>query len=74
MANYVPRVLVCGSIEDFAKKIGDKPVEVVGQMTLKKTDDNVNLFLGGRTLTNEELHQLLDGAAEYLIFVDPLDF
>ena len=74
MATYVPRVLVCGSVEDFAKKIGNKPVEVVGQIILKKTDDDVKIFFGGRALTAEDLRRLLDGAADYLIFVDALDF
>ena len=32
MAVYVPRVIVCGSVEDFRKEIGNKPVEIVGQI------------------------------------------
>ncbi|MBR3499461.1 MAG: DUF4422 domain-containing protein [Selenomonadaceae bacterium] len=74
MATYVPRVLVCGSMEEFIKKIGNKPVEVVGQILFDKTDDGAKLFLGGRALTDENIRLLLDGAADYLIFVDALDF
>ncbi|MBQ3727359.1 MAG: DUF4422 domain-containing protein [Selenomonadaceae bacterium] len=74
MATYVPRVLVCGSMEEFIKKIGNKPVEVVGQIIFEKADENINLFLGGRTLTDEKIRRLLDGAADYLVFVDALDF
>ena len=73
MATYVPRVLVCGSVEDFARKIC-KPAEVVGQIFLNKTGDDVKIFFGGQVLTAEELRRLLDGAAEYLIFTDALDF
>lgn len=29
---YVPRVIVCGDVDEFKKIIGDKPVEVVGQI------------------------------------------
>ena len=74
MATYVPRVLVCGSVEEFIKKIGSKPVEVVGQIILEKTDEDINLFLGGRALTEEDIRLLLDGAADYFVFVDALNF
>ena len=74
MATYVPRVLVCGSVEEFIKKIGNKPVEVVGQIIFGKTDEDINLFLGERALTDEKIRRLLDGAADYLVFVDALDF
>ena len=74
MATYVPRVLVCGNVEDFAKKIGNKPVEVVGQIIFEKTDDDAKLFSGGRALSAEDIRLLLDGAADYLVFVDALDF
>ncbi|MBR0287534.1 MAG: DUF4422 domain-containing protein [Selenomonadaceae bacterium] len=74
MAIYIPRVLICGDIGDFRKNFGDKPAEIVGQVILSKTDDDVKLFLGERALTNEDIIQMLDGMAEYLIFVDDLDF
>ncbi len=74
MATYVPRVLVCGSVEEFRKKIGDKPVEIVGQIIFEMTGSDVKLFLCERALTADDIKNLLDGAAEYLIFVDALDF
>ena len=43
MATYVPRVLVCGNVEAFRKKIGDKPVEVVGLINFSELE---NLELG----------------------------
>ena len=35
MATYVPRIVVCGDVETFRKIIGDRPVEVVGQINFK---------------------------------------
>lgn len=35
MATYVPRVMICGDVEAFKEIIGDKPVEVVGQINFK---------------------------------------
>ena len=63
MAKYVPRVLICGNLEDFKKIIGDKPAEVVGQINFAE-----------KNLTGEDLRQMLDGAAEYLIFTDDIEF
>ncbi|MBE8949499.1 MAG: DUF4422 domain-containing protein [Quinella sp. 3Q1] len=74
MAIYVPRVLVCGSVEDFRKKIGNKPAQVVGQIIFKMTGSDVKLFFSERSLTADDIKNLLDGAAEYLIFNDALDF
>lgn len=56
MASYVPRVIICGSVEEFRKKIGDKPAEVVAQINVDELDDAIK--------------NLIDGAAEYLIFTD----
>ena len=74
MAIYIPRVLICGDVEDFKKKIGSKPVEIVGQIKFDKTDDDINLFFGEQNLTKDDITKLLDGSAEYLIFVDTLEF
>ena len=74
MAIYVPRVLVCGNIEEFRKKIGDKSVEVVGQIIFEKKEEDVKLFFGEKILTSEDISKILDGAAEYLIFTDALEF
>jgi len=74
MASYVPRVLMCGNIEEFKKKIGNKSVEIIGKVTFNKTGDDVKLFFGERALTGDDIKNLLDGMAEYLIFVDALDF
>ena len=74
MAKYVPRVLLCGDEQEFRRIIGSKPVEVVGKVLFKLTGDEVNLFFDGRNLTGEDLRQLLDGAADYLIFTDLLEF
>ena len=74
MATYVPRVLVCGSVEDFRKKIGDKPAQVVGKIFFEMTGDDVKLFFGERALTADDIKNFLDGAAEYLIFTDALNF
>ena len=74
MATYVPRVLICGSVEKFREKI-KKPVEIVGQVILQEMNDEVKIFFDGRELTtNENIKNLLDNTAEYLIFVDALDF
>ena len=73
MATYVPRVLLCGDAAAFKKIIGDKPVEIVGQVTCRRAGDEVQLFYGEEFLTDEKLSRLLDGAAEYLIFTDPLE-
>ena len=73
MATYVPRVLLCGDAEEFKKIIGNKPAEIIGQVTCKPAGDEVTLFYGGRILTDEELVRLLDGTAEYLVFNDPLE-
>ena len=74
MATYVPRVLICGSVEKFREKI-KMPVEIVGQIFLQETDDEVKIFFGEQILTtDEDIKNLLDGTAEYLIFVDAYDF
>ena len=70
MAKYVPRVLICGDVAEFKKIIGNKPAEVVGQAKF----DNGKLFLNNRELNAEDIRQLLDGTAEYLIFTDALAF
>ena len=62
MAKYVPRVLICGDVAEFKKIIGDKPAEVVGQINFAE-----------KNFTAEDIRQLLDGTAEYLIFTDPLE-
>ncbi len=62
MAIYIPRILLCGDIEEFRKKIGDKPVEVVEQIDFKE-----------KNFTSGEIRNLLDGTAEYLIFTDALE-
>ena len=72
MATYVPRVLVCGNVEVFNEKIG-KPAEVVGQINFMKSGDDVKLFFGERDLNGEDIKNLLDGAAEYLIFTDDFE-
>ena len=74
MATYIPRVLICGNVEEFKKKIGNKPVEIVGQIIFDKTGDDVKLFFGEKVLTSENINQMLDGVAEYLIFIDALEF
>ncbi|MBE8952210.1 MAG: DUF4422 domain-containing protein [Quinella sp. 1Q7] len=74
MATYVPRVLICGDAQEFRKIIGDKPVEVVGQIISEGTGDDIKLFFGGQSLRGEDISRLLDGTAEYLIFTDALDF
>ncbi len=73
MATYVPRVLLCGDAATFKKIIGDKPAEIVGQVTCERAGDEANLFYGGQLLTDEALNRLLDGTAEYLIFTDLLE-
>ena len=73
MATYVPRVLICGDAEEFRKIIGDKPVEIVGQIICKGTGDDIQLFFGGRALRGADISRLLDGTAEYLIFTDALE-
>ncbi len=70
MATYVPRVLVCGDATKFRQAIGDRPVEVVGQIFLRRVDGAIKLFYDEREITAEELRRLLDGTAEYLLFVD----
>lgn len=48
MANYVPRVLICGDVEAFKNKIGDKPVEIIRQINfseIKQIDFGVAEFL-----------------------------
>ena len=70
MATYVPRVLLCGDVAEFKKIIGDKPAEIVGQVNF----DNAKLFLDGKSLSGENIRQLLDGVAEYLIFTDDMQF
>ena len=72
MATYVPRVLVCGNVEVFNEKIG-KPAEVVGQINFMKSGDDVKLFFGERDLNGEDIKNLLDGAAEYLIFTEDME-
>ena len=67
---YIPRVLVCGSVEEFRKKIGDRPAEVVGQVIFQMIGDDVKLFFYGQSLTDEDIKKLLDGTADYLVFVD----
>ena len=74
MASYVPRVLICGSVEKFKKKIGDKPAEIVGKVIFEDTGDDVKLFFGEHALTSEELCQILNDVAEYLIFTDDMEF
>ena len=73
MATYVPKVLICGSVEEFRKNF-NKPVEIVGEIILQETDGDVKLFFDNRALTEKDILILLDGTAEYLIFVDALDF
>ena len=73
MANYVPRVLLCGDAAQFKQTIGNKPAEIVGQITFKRAGDEAQLFFDGRPLTSESLKRLLNGAAEFLIFTDPLE-
>ena len=74
MAKYIPRVLICGNVEEFRKKIGDKPAEIVGQIIFEKIGDDVKLFFGEHDLTSEDINQILDSTAEYLIFTDALEF
>lgn len=74
MAIYVPRVLICGDAAEFKKIIGDKPVEVVGQVTFEQTDDKAQLFYNGQVLTKETLNQMLGGAADYLLFTNTLEY
>ena len=62
MATYVPRVVVCGDVEAFQKKIGNKPAEVVGRINFKE-----------KNFTADDIKNLLEGAAEYLIFTDDLE-
>ena len=73
MAIYVPRVLICGDIAEFKEIIGDKPVEVVGEVIFGRAGDEVQLFFDERALSGEELRILLDGAADYLVFTDVLE-
>ena len=70
MATYVPRVLVCGDDDDFRKIIGDRPVEVVGRLQFERAV----LLLDGHRLTGADVAQLLDTAAEYLLFTDAVEF
>lgn len=74
MAIYVPRVLICGDVKEFIKKIGDKPVEIVGQIKLKNNGDDVKLSLGEQSLTGADIKSLLDGTADYLIFNNAFDY
>ena len=69
---YVPRVLICGSVEEFRRVMGDKPAQVVGQVTTAVENDDTNFFYDGHPLTDGELKQLLDGTAEFLLFTDAL--
>lgn len=73
MAIYVPRVLICGDAAEFKKIIGSKPVKVVGQVTFGRAGDEAQLFYDGHALTGKSLRQLLDGAADFLIFTDTLE-
>ena len=70
---YIPRVLICGDVEEFRKKIGDKPAEIVGQVIFQKIGDDVKLFFDGQSLTDDDIKKLLDGTADYLVFVDALE-
>ena len=48
MATYVPRVQICGNIETFKNKIGDKPAEIIGQINfseIKQIDFDAAEFL-----------------------------
>ena len=62
MATYVPRVLLCGDVEAFRKKIGDRPAEVIGQIDFNE-----------KNFTAEDIKNFLNDAAEYLIFTDDLE-
>ena len=74
MATYVPRVLICGDVEEFKEKIGNKPAEIVGQIKYEKTGDYVKLFFGEQSLTGKDIKSLLDGVADYLIFTNVFDY
>ena len=74
MAIYVPRVMLCGSVDEFKKIIGNKAVEVVGQIFFQRTGDTGKLFLNGHELNGNDIRNLLNGSAEYLLFTDDVAF
>ncbi|MCR5834517.1 MAG: DUF4422 domain-containing protein [Selenomonadaceae bacterium] len=74
MATYIPRILLCGNIEEFKQTIGDRPVEIVGMVSAERTEDNLNLFLDGKKLTDDDIAALTDGTFDYLVFTDKLDY
>ena len=74
MAIYVPRVMICGSVDELKKILGNKPIEVVGQITFERTGESGKLFFNGYELNGEALRNLLNGSAEYLLFTDYISF
>ena len=70
MAKYIPRVIICGDVAKFRDTVGS--AEIVGQVTFTKTGNEIQLLYGGQPLTGDNIRQLLDGTAEYLLFTDAL--
>ncbi|MBR0060300.1 MAG: DUF4422 domain-containing protein, partial [Selenomonadaceae bacterium] len=57
MATYVPRVVICEDVEAFRKIIGDKPVEIVGQVNFddaKNFDDAAEYLIFTDPLEHRE--------------------
>ena len=71
MAKYIPRVIICGDVAKFRDTVGS--AEIVGQVTFTKTGNEIQLLYGGQPLTGDNIRQLLDGTAEYLLFTDALN-
>ena len=67
---YTPKILLCGDREKFLQKIGDRQVEIIGQISFKGAAErgefrivaNLNNDLKKSTLSEEDFQIFLDGA------------
>ena len=69
LARFVPRILLCGNVKNFLKKIGDRPVKIVGQLTFKGEAERgeLNIIvnyeeLNGKPLSPDAFQIFLDGS------------
>ena len=62
---FIPNILICGDKAEFLSKVGNRPFNVVGEIKLIGSVDDVqfNFFKDGKFLLNNEFHQWQDLSA-----------
>ena len=76
---FVPKILLCGSREEFFSQVGQRPFKIVGQVEFfgMMAEHQINFLQDGKFLLNDKLveypeipNMIREGSFDFIVFND----